>query len=326
MNRRQKISIIVGRVAELLLAVAFLAGAVLKSRDVDLFIVQISYYHVVERQFFLILSALGTLWLETALGIALLFRLRLRGLIFAAALGLLAAFTALIAYAWAFHDLQDCGCFGAIEMSPRVSIVKNGFLMLCCVVAWWGSCRGVLRHSNTEGAGRKSLVVAGVKMLVCVAAAAGCVVYSYSNMEMVDDDAPRPFAAFVFEVDGFQWDLGKGDYFVPMLSMTCEHCMASVSAINDLALEPDCPPIVALCLEDEDGDLEVFRSMTAPFFPLYSLGDRVRMFYLLTDVPPRFYVIRDGVPLHYWDEAPPALGEILEVLAHSSPPLSRRSD
>lgn len=314
MDRSQKFSVIAGRAAELLLAVVFLAGAVLKAIDVDLFVVQISYYHVVERQFLLTVSALGTLWIETALGIALLLRLRLRGLTFAAVLGILAVFTGLIAYAWAFYDLKDCGCFGAIEMSPRVSIAKNVFLVLCCGAAWWGCRRAVAPK------GLHPLVSVAVKMLACVVAAAAVVAYAYSNMEIVDNDTPRPFAQFVFEADGVQWDLGQGEYFVPVLSMVCEDCMASVTTINDLALESDFPPIVALCYEDNKGDLEAFRQTTGAVFPLYSLGDRVRTFYELVDPePPRFYLIRDGASLQYWDEKPPEASVVRDLLAQPIP-------
>jgi len=199
-------------------------------------------------------------------------------------------------------------------MSPRVSIAKNVFLLLCCGAAWWG-----FHHRDTENTEKGvRFVAAVVKMLACVAVAAAVDVYAYSNMEIIND-TPRPFAQFAFETDGVQWDLGHGEYFVPMLSMTCEHCMASVNAINDLALESDFPPIVALCYEENKGDLDAFRETTGAVFPLYSLGDRVRTFYEMAPVPPRFYLIRDGAALQHWDEKPPEPAIVRGLLAQHRP-------
>jgi hypothetical protein len=196
-------------------------------------------------------------------------------------------------------------------MSPGISIGKNAVLLLLCIVAWWGSY-----HRATKATERYSRWTAvGIKLVFSMAVAAGVDGYAYSNMETIDENVPRPFAQFVFEANGLVYDLGKGTYLVPMMSMTCEHCMASVEAINDLTIEAGTPRIVALCYEENEGELETFCETTGAVFPLYSLEDRVRTFFDLAPIPPRFYLVRDGVVLRYWDEEPPAAAEILNLMA-----------
>ena len=296
------------------MGLVFLAGAVLKAVDINLFVVQISHYGVVEKQALLALSALATLWVETALGTALVLRLRLKGLTFAALIVLLLVFAGLIAYGWAFHDLDDCGCFGPIEMSPRVSIAKNVVLIILGILAWCGS-----RRRPKPSAPKRVWPVRLAKALVCAVAASCLTCYGYSHLEAVvdpGDEGARPFAQFVFEIDGMEWDLGVGEYFVVMLNTTCEHCMESVEQLNELALIPEFPPIVGLCFEEEEGELADFREMTAPEFPLYSLGDRVRVFYsLVGEAPPRFIYARDGRQIVFWDETLPDPDVLLDAFS-----------
>ena len=293
------------RLAELLVGLVFLTGAVLKAQDVNLFIFQIKHYGVFEEQILLNLSALGTLWIETALGIALLLGLRLRGLTSLAALTLLAGFTGLIAYGWAFHNLKDCGCFGRIEISPQVSIAKNVVLVLLTAFAWWGRWK--------RPAHRTKIPLTLAKMAICLAAASAIVVYARNHIEAIPESA-RPFAQFVFDLDDIHYDLDHGEYFVAMLSMDCPECMATVPAINDLTEIPDFPPVVALCYEETTGALDTFREATAPTFPLYSLGDKILTFSnLIGDAPPRFYLERDGEPIACWDLTVPAPEQVLQA-------------
>jgi hypothetical protein len=280
------------RVAEIIL------GAVFGIADVNLFAVQISFYGVLSNPAWVDAAALGSLWAETILGCALILGARLRGLTHAVTLALLVVFTALIAYGWAYHGLEDCGCFGKLfEMSPGVSIGKNVVLAILCIVAW--------RRADSW---RSYAIRYGIPVLAAVVTTG----YGYAHLEA----APKQesvFAQFVFEQDGLKYDLGHGEYFVPVLNMTCEHCMASVEKTNALAQTPGFPPIIALCNEDDPGDLANFQAKTAPDFPLHSLGSAKRLFYsLIGKEPPRFYLVRDGKPVKFWDERVPSAEEVMK--------------
>lgn len=299
----------VARVVEILLAVTFLAGAVLKARDINLFIVQISYYGVISNQTGLAAAAVGTLFVETSLGMALLLGARLRGLLYACLLALLFVFTGLILYGWFFHGLKDCGCFGPIEISPEVSIGKNVLLAAMVCGVWFA----LVRRGETRARSMKGLLATCAMAAVCGLAAS---TYAYTHLEKLGE-RDRPFAQFVFDADGETWDLGQGEYFVAMLSMTCEHCMDSIEGLNERFMDANLPPIVALCFEEETGAMDEFKKITEPAFPMYSVGDRIRLFFNLVGEgkePPRFVLVRDGRAVRDWYEEVPSPEDIMEAL------------
>jgi len=306
MESIRKYAVWSARLHEAVLGLVFLAGALLKAGDIDLFTVQISFYGVLSSPVWLAAAALGTLAVEAALGMALLSGLRLRGLTYGAVLGLLLVFTGLIVYGWMFHDLQDCGCFGPIELSPGVSIAKNGVLALLCAGAWWG-----YRHSEPFAGRRHGLAA---QLAAAVLAAGVMPGYAWTQLEPVGETS-RPFAHFDLVDDaGAPFDVSTGDYVVAMLSATCDHCLELMPRINELAGVPGIPPLVGLCYEEKPGTMAEFAQATAPAFPLLSIGDRIRSFFsLIGDAPPRFYLLRDGHVVKFWDDEVPEPEAIFEV-------------
>jgi hypothetical protein len=289
---------------ELVTAVVFLAGAVLKALDINTFCVQISAYGVIENKALLPPAALATLMIETFLGMALLTGLRLRGLLFAAYEALLAVFTGLIMYGWVYHDIEDCGCFGALEMSPGISIAKNIVLAALVAAAWIGHCRIV-----RPPAPWRSMILRGLAAVLAGAALTG---YAYTDLEAVDR-SPRPFAQFVLDNEWGHFNLGESEYLVVMLSMDCEHCVAETPALLDLMLMPDVPKMLALCLEENEGGMEQFQIETGADFPMFKVGPLV-YFNLIGDDTFRVYYVRGGRPVTFWDGEAPDYGELLEAL------------
>jgi hypothetical protein len=299
------------RYAEIALGVVFFSGAMLKAGDINLFAVQIGHYGVVPNKAWLPLIALFVLALETGLGCALVTGLRLRKLVLAAVAGLLILFSGLIAYAWAFHGLKDCGCFGALEMSPGISLLKNAVLALLVGCAF--AC-GLPPDKTRRGQIIKTTTATAVALALGVYAHSTLQVDAIpiANQEQGTVLNPDPqFTQFKFtDETGQTYDLGQGDYLVAVMSMTCEDCQASVPAINELQTALSVP-LVALCFEEHEGALREFREKTQPEFPLLSIGDQVLLFNnLIGDEPPRFHAVRNGLSLKHWDMAPPSRDEI----------------
>ncbi|HNR34724.1 MAG TPA: hypothetical protein PKO36_06060 [Candidatus Hydrogenedentes bacterium] len=287
-----------------LLGLVFLAGAILKALDINLFSVQIAHYGVIHEPVLLAAAALATLAVETTLGILLLARIDLRGLLHLLVLIVLALFTILIAYGWAFAGLKDCGCFGPIEMSPGISMAKNILLAVLAIVGFGG---------RKKAQPSQGVLFAGVALAILATTA--LTAFAAGRLQSVKPK-DRPFAQFVFELDGRAWNLGEGTYLVAMMSMTCEECMATVPALNALASDPECPPIIGLGYEEKPGSAAVFYENTRPEFPIYSLGDQIRLFYsFIGESPPRFYLIQDGAERAFWDEIPPSPEAIASALA-----------
>jgi hypothetical protein len=309
------------RSLEILLGLSFVLAAALKALDLEVFAVQISYYGVVRTPSLVRFAAYATTILETGLGVALLVGIRLRCWTYAVTTGLLIGFTGLIGYAWAFHGLSDCGCFGAfVKMTPGVSILKNVIMVAMVCMAWFLHQRHGIQYAEREPArglayAKPATAVLSVG-LVIIAGIYGSGGASKrgpggdsAGAGTAGPDKERPFAQFRFEWKGEQWDLGQGRYLVTMLSGSCEHCMAAVEPLNDFALIPEFPPVVGLMLGDEGTVLE-FRELTDPQFPTV-LIDTLVFFQFIDVEPPRFYDVQDGKSLRFWDGEPPHVDAFL---------------
>lgn len=297
------------RPLEVLLGIIFLLGAFMKAIDLNLFAVQIEAYHVLSQKAYLPVAALSTLAVELLLAAALLIGVRLRLLTYALYELLLVLFTGLILYGWIFHGLEDCGCFGALEMSPGVSIAKNAILAFLGAIALYGFYRESLEPP------RFALVKMGVASLL----SAAILLFGYYDLKKQDLDhdieETGAYARFVIDTDLGHFNLGNGEYIVALLSMSCEHCLEETPALNDLMLMPEVPPMIALCLEENKGDMDRFRDLAQPIFPLHSLGGQVRLFFnLIEEDTLGVCYVRDGHQIRYWDGRVPEYDELMEVI------------
>ncbi len=321
------------RICEFVVGVYFVVGALPKAWDINRFSVQMSAYHVIPEKAWLPWFALTTLFLEMSLGVALLLGLRLRGVTIVALQLMLAFFTVLIIYAWVFYGLKDCGCFPLLKMSPPVSIAKNVVLALLGLVVW----KVLIRNSGADAGETETPAVtvgkfpswrgAAVRFVIAFLAAAAAVGYAAPRVEHIAQTTPPTtdkgkggeagidFGQFVFMTDMGSYDLGKGIYLVPVLSMTCEDCMGKVPLLNELMSQPGMPPMVALCYEDKAGDLDNFRGQTQPMFPLHALGNQPLLYFNLRGEDPfRLTLVRDGRAIAHWDERVPSTEEVTEAL------------
>lgn len=121
--------------------------------------------------------------------------------------------------------------------------------------------------------------------------------------------------------------LAQGDYLVAMLSMSCDHCMASVPQLNEIMEAMPEIPVVALCWEPSGGAMAEFVSMSGPLFPMHSLGDNFLEFAeLIGSAPPRLSFVRNGVAVQSWDDTMPDLETLLAAVApHRQVPDRARS-
>ena len=297
------------RPLELVLAAIFAAGVALKALDINRFAVQISGYGVLSSTSLLAPAAVTVLGIEAAVAVLLLLGPSARSLLYLFVQGLLVAFSALIVYGWAFQDLGDCGCFGPLEMSPGLSIAKNLIMSCLAAAAWWGF-RG---HVPAPDARTDTAKKGAVAFVVALGLAIGI----STTLDRAQSSTPTPFAQFAFTTDKGRFALGSGEYLVALLSTGCEHCKAEVPALNALASYPGLPPLVALCYEELDGQLDEFRAFTLPEFPLHSLGSQTLLFFdLLGDAPqpPRLVLVRNGAAVTSWNSEMPEGATVADAI------------
>ncbi|GJM27337.1 MAG: hypothetical protein DHS20C16_37520 [Phycisphaerae bacterium] len=310
----------IARILELLVGVTFLVAAATKTYDMYGFKVQVRGYGVFPQNPDTELALAWTLTIiEAMFGAALIAGLHIRGMVLAATAALLVGFTALIAYGWAFHGLADCGCFGTtIQMPPGMSIVKNLILLAMTGYAW------LKLHNADPETDRKlrspALAAAGAGLAAVFAVGLlgdqpaeideNRVVVELSAEESKD----QPFAEFVFKKDdGSKLDLGAGTYVVAILNADCEHCQASVAPLNEVALTPNFPHVVALVYEQNEGDMDKFKAITSPQFETHKI-DRDTLFkFVLGPAPPAFYLVVDGTNAGYLEAEALTVDDLLKL-------------
>jgi hypothetical protein len=284
----------IGRGLEILLGAFFLASAAFKALDLSAFAAQVSYYGLFEAMPLLKAAATGTVVLEGVVAVLLMSGIRLRGITHAVTAALLLAFSGLVAYAWAFEGLEECGCFGqVVATGPLATLVKNAVLLALTGAVWR------LTRTAPEPAGH-AVAAPVAAVVVTVVVLAGCVVAGdNAGFFAAQPETAGPFAGFTVETGSETLSLAEGRYLVAMLSATCDHCAEAVEPLNEVALDPDAPPVVALMLGDDDAIAE-FGAYTGALFPLARVDDLTFMT-LLGKEPPRFYVVENGRPLGHMD-------------------------
>jgi len=309
---------------ETTLALVFVLSAVSKALDVEAFAVQLSYYEIVREPRVVWATALAVVCIETALAVLLMQGGPLRMWTLGTTLLLLAGFTGLIAYAWAFKGLSECGCFGRfLLMSPGMSIIKNVVMMTFAGAALYvcAGDKGRVGLSETPALVRRlpGRPVAAVMSVVVVAGVStyGILQRAEGNVAIQRHSGPvekdRPLAQFRFDHKGTTWDLGKGSYLVAFLSTSCDHCERDMQTLNDLALIPQFPRVAALMLGDEE-TLQALLARNQPEFPTI-LIEPLTFFQFIGEAPPRVYYIVDGRPVQYWDGEPPAIADVLALVS-----------
>ena len=292
----------VARWVEIIVGAFFLVSAAAKAVDMEAFGVQISAYNVVKDASVVRGSAYVALALETLLGALLVAGIRYSGAVHLLSAGMILVYSTLVVYAWQFHGLEDCGCLGSwIVLGPVETLLKNVALVGLIGFAWIGArASGVAKEPARPGRNfSRPIAAAGMSAVLALAAYDLVTTPQVTPGAPVDEDPSRPYARFVFEADGESFDLGHGKHLVALLNATCEHCQASVPALNEIFVADGMPELVALMMGGP-AEIEEFRNSTAPVFALHGI-DTPTFMELLGSTPPRLAYVVDGRPEQIWD-------------------------
>lgn len=315
----------IARWVEVLLGVFFLVSAGAKAVDMDGFGALVSAYNVVKDPALVRASSYVALIAEVVLGAALLAGWRFKGLTHVLTAAMTIVYSGLIAYAWKFHGLEDCGCIpGLIKLGPVESLIKNVVLLALLALAWYGTRQQPTEPDGPSKTFRKPAPLSAIaSVLLIVVLSAFDVATRGSDTSalptVATTDEERPFAQFVFTADGIDFDLSEGEHLVAMLSATCDHCQASVPGLNALAENALFPEFVALMM-GTDEEVEDFLLFTSPEFPLQQIKTLTFMSFLVS-APPRLFYVRDGQNAHVWDwdDAPPSVVDVAASIAAAAP-------
>ena len=303
---------------EIAVGLFFLISATAKALDLSGFGVQISAYNIIKNPETVRRVSFVALAVEAALGTYLVGGQRFGGITHLVSATMILVYSSLIAYAWAFHGLKDCGCLGTwVSMGPAASLAKNIALLGAIGFAWLGGHNFSQNKADLKNNARARLVAMSLFAAVGFVAAIAIPLNDARRPQVpAQENELKPYAQFVFDADGQHFDLGKGEHLVAMLNATCEHCRASVPGLNKLIETPGLPPMIALMMGSEE-ELADFRAKTSPLFSAHLIEPLTFMEFIGT-TPPWLSHIRDGVGVRHWDwedEVPAA-----EILAYFKKP------
>ncbi|MCL4216426.1 MAG: hypothetical protein KJ052_05400 [Candidatus Hydrogenedentes bacterium] len=302
---------------EILLGITFVFSALSKTVDLAQFAGQVKAYGLVPEGVALRGAALAIVTVETLLGMILMAGLSFKGWTLKCTATLLLVFSALLLYAWAFRDLEDCGCFGAfIGVGAGVSLLKNLMLLAMLGIIWFARIeyasptKSPAYHRKLPRAQRMTLGFLAL-IVVGLGAILGDNKAFFSPSEAFLEAGP--YAGVTVAGPDREYDLGEGDYFVALLSATCDHCQDAVVYLNEVALVlGDDMPVVGLVQGDE-ASLDTFISLTEPLFPT-QLVDDLFFFEHIGRLPPRFVVVHDGQVRRFLDALEPGAETLLALV------------
>ncbi len=300
---------------EIGLGLLFITSAILKVVEINRFCVQIYAYGVIQQKELLPWIATITILTEISLGFLFLISFPYKRFTLGINLLMLHIFTFLILYGWIFNDLKDCGCFGKIEMGPVESIIKNIILILISI-----TCFLFVKPSETRLHIKNNLIKYYLPLLLILTVT---LLFSIHQLRSEQIDTRKttnletsPYKEMKIEIDGITYDLGKGEYLIALLSFSCDHCVEEAPKINEYTIIENLPQIIALCLEESPGEKEEFIQKVQPLFPIYSLGNKVRLFLsLIGKEPPRLVYLKEGRIVKYWDYDLPEPEELVEEIS-----------
>ena len=115
----------------------FVVSSIFKIIDFEPFTIQMSYYGIIKQSVWVRNTALVVVAFETALGLVLLFQLWWKQFSIPVVILVLLSYCGLVIYAWIYHGLEDCGCFGSyIKMTPMTTIIKNLVMVILLIYAY----------------------------------------------------------------------------------------------------------------------------------------------------------------------------------------------
>ncbi len=254
---------------------------------------------------------------ESIIGLALLLNWR-PSTTFPLAIGLMAAFTALVTSAWMQGYDASCGCFGSlVERSVGEALIEDVAMLGLLLLAWVGSrdTGSLLRRSGII------MAAAGLGVLVL-----GFVQLSGAHERISDSDLRVGVSLRGLQVLGESSDLLDGEQVIMVMTPTCERCRRSVPRVNRLIREVDGLDVVAVTYFDQES-LSLTEMITAlkPEFPVVTVTKKDFMRLAWGHGVPRMAMLRDGEVVKVWEahELPDA-GEVKgeRITTKSTPRLS----
>lgn len=273
----------------------FLISGMAKAVDISVFSNVIAQYGFESLQF---ISPLIIL-VEVMVGLLLVFQVWQRWSALAGAI-LVVCFSLIYTYGIAFRSIEDCGCFGKIEIlntSPVFTFVRNAVLLYLLITVW--------RKSENKSNLNKWVAIAALFFMCLTAFMSG---YTYKKVGKKRELKPAQAIENTVLKD-FVSTSKDTTYLVFAFSYTCPHCLNSIANLKEYERQGVVDKVIGLALGDsimEQRFTEIFK----PNFPIKNCSKELLR--LTKDFPTAYYVRNGSIVMEFSGELPCAY--LLEYL------------
>lgn len=301
------------RLIEVIIGAVLLMAGLLKAYQPLDFIQQITDYRIVTAPTPVKLIAWLTIAVECALGTALIVGYQ-RRLMIPVTVGLFLIFLAALGWAWSTGATTDCGCFGSwVKRTPAQAFLEDLLLLFATGAAWMLTRHEPVRFRPLRLGVVATAVIAGLAM---TAVASNSQRQSNDPVARLQAQAAQdsPFKNLV--VSGLTTDVLRGLHLVALIDTGCEHCQASIPALNQLSAQLNGSPSLAALCSNKEQEVTQFQQKFSAQFPIgrISHDDFLRLFE--RGQPPRIFLLRDSAVVKIWDGTVPLEAEVKSLASH----------
>ncbi|GHT13959.1 hypothetical protein AGMMS4956_10950 [Bacteroidia bacterium] len=278
----------------LIVGIVFLVSGIGKSLALADFANSIAQYGLGALEFLAPLIVVA----EVTLGLLLVLQIRTKEISLVANI-LLVGFTLAYLYGYWFHNVTDCGCFGAFDalnMPPLAIFIRNAILIYLLLAVW--------RNSNGAAKQNISWQAMVVFTVLCIVSFASGYTYSGAGKVRLNAKPTRfqgqPISGSL--LGKFVSTAKDSTYLVFAFSYTCPHCYNSIENLKQYETSGVVDRVVALALENSANE-EKFRAIFHPNFSIKNCS-RDTLLQLTNHFPTAYYIKNDTVKLE-WEGALP---------------------
>ena len=255
--------------------IIFLLSGISKAFDTESFAYIIYSYGFHSLQF---LSPIIVL-IETFIGLLLIFDIRVKAVsIFC--LIMVLSFTGVYIYGLAFHNIENCGCFGNIRFlssNPFAVLIRNAVLMFFLVL--------IYLHSNNSGKFNTYSYTATIIAICSVAYMSG---YSYN---IVDNNYNKTSISIdVSDLKNYVSISPDSTYVIFAFTYSCPHCMNSIANLNNYVHSDGIDKVIGIAKENPY-ELENFINDFNPKFEIKIFKNGIQS---LTRDYPKTWVVKNN--------------------------------
>lgn len=279
-----------------------LFAALIKAREMDLFVVQIRNYQILPQGIALALIAWGIIALEFLLGVSLLFFFRPRVTLPTAASLFLVFFGATV-WAWLAGTAEECGCFGdLIKRTPRDAALESAILFVVTLSVWAGYRRVHETQWNSRSWPIMIALPLGVLLPFLFGVDPSALVRSQGSLVQGQTVELRDL-----ELDRFHFE--EGEHLIVLMDLELLCCQEGIVALNDLAQQSDIPFLTAFCINEEH-ELRSFVEEFQPAFPIERIGQEPFWRLMGNGAVPRSILVCNGRVQSAWDRVIPGKNDV----------------